>query len=98
MEPLFADPPRGWVRSFFAWYNEEHHHSGLGLLTPETVHYGQAEGVLEQRQEVLAEAYAAHPERFVGGRSTPPQVPAEVWINQPQVDQEEITFSAGPGQ
>jgi transposase InsO family protein len=90
------DDARAWVRTFFAWYNEEHHHSGLGLLTPETVHYGQAERVLEQRQEVLADAYAAHPERFVGGRPTPPQVPEEVWINQPQVDQEETTFSAGP--
>ena len=87
---------RVWVRSVFVWYNEEHHHSGLGLLTPETVHYGQAERVLEQRQEVLVEAYAAHPERFVGGRPTPSQVPAEVWINQPQVDQAEATFSAGP--
>ena len=87
---------RTWVRTFFAWYNEEHHHSGLGLLTPETVHYGRAERVLEQRQEVLAEAYAAHPERFVGGSPTPPPVPEEVWINQPHVDHEETTFSAGP--
>jgi putative transposase len=88
---------RAWLRAFFAWYNGEHHHSGLGLLTPETVHYGQAESVLEQRQEVLARAYAAHPERFVGGRPTPPQVPKEVWINQPQVNHEESTSSVEPG-
>ena len=86
---------RAWLRTFFAWYNEAHHHGGLGLLTPEAVHYGRAPKVLEQRQEVLAEAYAAHPERFVGGRPTPPQVPEEVWINQPQIEQKETLSTAG---
>jgi putative transposase len=75
---------RAWARTFFHWYHYQHHHSGLGLLTPATVHYGQAQIVLEQRQKVLQAAYAAHPERFVRGEPKPPSLPTEVWINKPQ--------------
>jgi putative transposase len=75
---------RDWVRGFLHWYNHEHHHSGLGLMTPAAVHYGLAERVYEQRRQVLAAAYAAHPERFVHGKPTPPRWPNEVWINPPQ--------------
>ena len=75
---------RSWARPFFQWYNHEHRHSGLGLMTPATVHYGQAQIVYQQRQQVLQAAYAAHPERFVRGLPTPPQLPTAVWINRPQ--------------
>jgi putative transposase len=74
---------RAWARPFFQWYNHEHHHSGLGLLTPATVHYGQAQVVIDQRQQVLQAAYAAHPERFVRGEPKPPSLPTEAWINKP---------------
>ena len=75
---------RAWTRTFVAWYNHEHHHSALGLLTPAVVHHGQADAVRSKRQAVLAAAQAAHPERF--GRGTPrvPEVPSAVWINPPQ--------------
>ena len=75
---------RTWARPFFHWYNHEHHHSGLALLTPATVHYGQAQSVIDQRQMVLQAAYAARPERFVRGVPKPPSLPTEVWINKPQ--------------
>jgi putative transposase len=75
---------RAWARPFFQWYNHEHHHSALGLMTPATVHFGQAERVMDQRQQVLQIAYAAHPERFVRGEPRPPSLPEEVWINRPQ--------------
>jgi putative transposase len=65
------------------WYNEEHHHWGLALLTPSDVHHGRTALVLAERQRVLDLAYAAHPERFVHGRPTVPKPPTEVWINQP---------------
>jgi putative transposase len=52
---------RAFCQPFFGWYNDEHHHSGLGLHTPASVHYGQADAVREQRAAVLAGAYAAHP-------------------------------------
>ena len=74
---------RTWARAFFQWYNHEHHHCGLGLLTPVTVHCGQAQTVLARRRQVLQAAYAAHPERFVRGEPEPLPLPMEVWINKP---------------
>jgi putative transposase len=75
---------RAWTRPFFHWYNHEHYHTGLGLMTPTVVHYGQAEAVRDRRNQVLRAAYAAHPERFVKGPPSAPALPAEVWINKPQ--------------
>ncbi len=74
---------RGFCQRFFAWYNGEHYHSGLGLLTPETVHYGRTEEVLAKRQAVLDRAYGANPERYVRGRPIPQGPAASVWINEP---------------
>ena len=74
---------RAWARVFFAWYNQEHYHTGIALLTPEAVHYGRAEAVMVKRQQVLQAAYDVHPERFVNGSSQPPALPKEVWINKP---------------
>ena len=74
---------RGFGRDFFFWYNTEHHHSGIGLLTPESVHYGLAQSVQKARGEVLRTAYNAHPERFVKKVPVPPLLPNAVWINKP---------------
>jgi putative transposase len=79
---------RSWAREFFGWYNHDHRHSGLSLMTPAMVHYDQAETVRQQRQQVLLVAYDAHPERFVRGVPVPPKLPNEVWINKPQTDDE----------
>ena len=75
---------RRWGQAFFHWYNHEHHHSGLALLTPATVHHNRSEAVLAVRQAVLQQAYAAHPERFVKGAPAPQQPPTAVWINPPK--------------
>jgi putative transposase len=75
---------RAFARAFFGWYNHEHRHSGIGLMTPEAVHYGQATQVFHDRQRVLQLAYAAHPERFVQGPPVPPLLPTAVWINPPK--------------
>jgi putative transposase len=75
---------RVWAQAFFSWYNHEHHHTGLGLLTPAVVHHGQADRVLQQRQQTLTAAYAAHPERFVKGAPTVTRPPTAVWINPPK--------------
>lgn len=72
-----------WARAFFPWYNQEHHHVALGLLTPAMVHLGQAQTLLAQRQATLDQAYAQHPERFVRGAPTTPPLPTAVWINPP---------------
>lgn len=68
---------------FFDWYNHDHHHVGLGLMTPADVHHGLAQAKWHRRAEALAAAYAAHPERFPNGLPKPPPLPTEVWINQP---------------
>ena len=74
---------RTFGRAFFDWYNNEHRHSGIGLMTPATVHHGMAEVVQKERAKVLAAAYADNPERFVRGIPTPPPLPDAVWINKP---------------
>jgi putative transposase len=79
---------RSWARGFFSWYNHEHRHSGIGLMTPAIVHYGRAEHVREQRASILTAAYAAHPERFVHGPPRPPALPDAVWINKPTIQEE----------
>jgi putative transposase len=74
---------RAHCQVFFPWYNDEHRHSGLGMLTPKNVHYGETVNVLAQRKVVLDAAYAAHPERFVRRPPSPGAPPASVWINPP---------------
>jgi putative transposase len=75
---------RAFCSEFFTWYNTEHRHSGLGLLTPETIHLGQACEVLRHRATVLEAAFQAHPERFRGRQPKPKAPPQEVWINPPR--------------
>jgi putative transposase len=75
---------RRWAQTFFQWYNHDHHHCALGLLTPADVHFGRTRAVLAQRQQVLVAAYQKNPERFVKGQPTPPQLPQAVWINPPK--------------
>jgi putative transposase len=75
---------RAFCQGFFPWYNCDHRHSGIGLLTPESVHYGKAGLATSQRQVILASAFAAHPERFVCGMPRPPQLPDAAWINKPK--------------
>ena len=74
---------RGFHGDFFRWYNNEHHHTGLGLLTPADVHFGRAEDRHANRALVLEAAHRAHPERFVTGTPIPPPLPTAAWINKP---------------
>jgi putative transposase len=73
-----------FCQRFFPWYNDDHRHSGIGMLTPAMVHFGQAPAIGEKRQTVLDAAYLAHPNRFVHRPPTPLPLPKEVWINKPQ--------------
>ena len=75
---------------FFAWYNDEHRHTGLGLHVPADVHHGTAHTVRDKRAGVLNTAFAAHPERFVRTPPQPPAIPTDSWINPPG-DSEETT-------
>ena len=73
----------GFSAEFFPWYNHEHHHAGLGYLTPAVVHHGRTEEVLAVRQAALDAAFAAHPERFVHRPPRTTRPPEAVWINPP---------------
>jgi putative transposase len=75
---------RVFCQTFFTWYNGEHRHAGIGLMTPAAVHEGRAERMRGARQQVLLTAYAAHPERFVRKPPQPPVLPHAVWINPPK--------------
>ncbi len=72
-----------FCRTFFPWYNREHRHAGIAMLTPEDVHHGRARHRLEQRARTLRQAWNRHPERFVRGRPKRQALPEQVWINPP---------------
>lgn len=74
---------RLFCRRFFDYYNQEHRHSGIGLMTPAVVHHGRAEKVRTARRDILLKAYQVHPERFVRGTPQPPVLPSQAWINPP---------------
>jgi len=75
---------RAHGQASFPWYNTEHRHTGLGLLTPHDVHYGLADARVAARAETLVAAHAAHPERFPRGVPQPSARPTAVWINPPK--------------
>jgi len=91
--PMFPDRfgslqhARVFLDEFVQHYNHEHHHTGIGLNTPADVHYGLTAAITQRRQEALATARAANPERFTTTR-TPKilRLPAAAWINPPVVD------------
>jgi putative transposase len=86
-----VEDARAWARGLFQWYNHDHHHTAIGLLTPATVQHGRAPEVLAARQAVLRAAYQAHPERFVRGEPRPAELPVAVWINPPLVERSPTT-------
>ena len=74
---------REFCRKFFTWYNTVHKHSGIGLMTPEQVHYGQAQHILNHRAKVLESAFKEHEKRFKGKMPKPLPLPEAAWINKP---------------
>jgi len=76
---------RAFCRTFFPWYNQQHRHSGIAMMTPENVHLGKAEQILAVRQRTLTNAYERHPERFVRKPPVAQAPPKAAWINPPAV-------------
>jgi len=76
---------RLFLRHFFDWYNDEHRHSGVAMMTPKDVHIGKADEIIRKRQETMNRAYSLHPERFVKGQPKLKPLSREVWINKPKV-------------
>ena len=73
---------RVFCEMFFEYYNHHHYHSGIALLTPASVHYGDADRIQADRAATLIEAFTAHPERF-NREPVPLRLPEEAWINDP---------------
>ena len=73
-------------RRFFPWYNDQHHHSGIAMLTPADVHFGRASGIVEARNHVLVRAWENHPERFPNGKPAAKPLDRAVWINKPDLN------------
>jgi len=88
---------RSFCSPFFQWYNQEHYHSGVAMLTPEIVHYGQSAQIIEKRSQTLLTAYGTHPERFRGKIPTPTQLPKAVWINPPSFKKSEEKKDSSTG-
>lgn len=85
---------KSFCEKFFDWYNTEHNHSGIAMLTPKTVHFGGAQQEIDRRQVVLDKHYAAHPERFVRIPPKHPAVPTSVYINPPIATSEKVEHDA----
>ena len=77
-----------WRRTtFFNWYNKEHRHSGIALMTPEQVHYGMDKQIHQQRSQVLVDAFQKNSIRFKGKMPVPKSLPVAAWINKPATDE-----------
>ena len=88
---------KAFCRSFFDWYNQEHHHAGIGLMTPDQVHYGQVDAIHAARQKTLDRAFRANPERFVRKAPQPPAKPTATWINPPTTPLKMQSLNYQPG-
>ena len=75
---------RAHCQRFFQWYNSEHRHSGIGLMSPHAIHYGTAQALQVQRTQTLQLAFADNPLRFKGRMPQPPALPTAAWINPPK--------------
>ena len=80
---------QSFCQEFFAWYNHQHRHSGINRLTPKVLHYGEAQQILQKRNQVLASAFKAHPERFKHQCPNAGDLPTEAWINRPKAKKQE---------
>lgn len=80
---------RQFCRTFFNWYDNEHRHSGIGMMTPASVHDGRAHEVREKRMRILDAAWRRHPERFAR-QPQPPALPTAAWINPPKPQQPQL--------
>lgn len=81
---------RVFCQDFFGYYNKDHHHSGIGLVTPEQLHYGLAQDVYDQRCIILENAFEKNPERFRGKKPQPPTLPEAAWINKPKQEKPDL--------
>lgn len=58
------DDARAWVARFVHWYNHEHLHSAIALVTPDDRHHGRDFAILRTRRNVYAAAQQRNPRRW----------------------------------
>jgi transposase InsO family protein len=76
-----------WVAAFVEWYNHQHRHSGIGFVTPDQRHSGEAKAICRHRAQVYEKARQRLPRRW--SRSTRCwHQPEVVWINPPPPEHE----------
>ena len=88
---------RQFCQGFFDWYNNDHYHSSVALMTPKTIHYGEAQACSEGRQRVLGLAHKEHPGRFPKGAPKVIPLPNAAWINRPKSTDAANAFVAATG-
>ena len=74
---------RSFCRAFYGWYHKDHHHAGIGLMTPDQARYSQIDAVHAARQVTLDQAFRQNPRRFAKKPPVPPAKPTAAWINPP---------------
>jgi len=74
---------RDYMAWYVDWYNSGHKHSGIALFSPDEVHDGTWHQAWVKRDQVLADYYDKHPERF-RARPVTPAPPGIVGINIPE--------------
>lgn len=77
---------RAECAAFFTWYNQQHRHSGIGMMTPESLHTGRAAEVRKLRQTTLESAYQRTPSRFKNRVPQQAKLPTAAWINPPATE------------
>jgi putative transposase len=74
---------RSFCSAFFDHYNHVHRHSGIGLHTPASVHYGTATEIRAARAQTLDRRLRREPRPIRPPPPTPPKLPTVAWINEP---------------
>ena len=88
---------RAFCQDFFNWYNNEHYHSGIKMLTPASVHNGEGDKILKARAKTKSLGYRRHRERFVKGRPKAEKLVREVWINKPNDEKTHVNTTKSGG-
>ncbi len=68
---------------FYKWYNKKHYHSGIKMLTPASVHYGNQNETVSKRNMIMEKAKQKNPERFFGKKKSYGTFKEPVYINKP---------------
>lgn len=83
-----VDAWQNWLDGFVTDYNENRFHSGIGFVTPKSRHVGQDIEILEKRKVVIENAFKAHPERWIQGRTLNCQPIGSVFLNPERIKTE----------